>query len=259
MKTDPTFPYDKLFPLDGYPGPACLSPAQTGAIVQRALDVWQAQSSQTARGRWRKVLLLAAASFAVAGAAAALLYVGYAEKKPNPALQSASHHPSVPQATTTRALPPLEGVTQNPLATLPESASRSSNPRAIEQPADDLLLLANKLRQQGKWRAAEQTYSRVCIVYPNSPAAYVASIAAASIRLEQLGNPTGALALFNRAINSHPDGALDIEARLGIARSWQRLGEREREIAALKALLQKHSSGPIVQRARERLEAIVGE
>jgi regulator of sirC expression with transglutaminase-like and TPR domain len=67
------------------------------------------------------------------------------------------------------------------------------------------------------------------------------------------------LALYNQAIGVNPNGPLDIEARLGIARSWQQLGEREREIKALKALLQKHSSGPIVQRARERLDAISRE
>lgn len=264
MNIDRQISFDKLFPLDSSSGPVRFTPDKARAIVENALDQWQADRPKVVYGRWRKALLLAAATFAIASAAAGLFYVGYAD----------TNHPSaglsnLSQQSTQKAIPTRAVVTEvseaadnqppAPSSTLSEGAPRATKPRDRQQPAADLLLLANKLRQQAKWSAAEQTYRRVCIVYPNSPSAYVASIAAASIRLEQLSNPNGALALYNQAISANPNGPLDIEARLGVARSWQQLGEREREIKALKSLLQKHSSGPIVQRARERLDAISRE
>jgi tetratricopeptide (TPR) repeat protein len=257
---------ERLFPLEGSNAPVQFSPIQADALIEGALDGWQAPQPQTLAGRWRRALLLAAATFAVASAAAGLFYFNYSDRR--------SAAPAVPQkskdqvlSVITPAVPVLPGKgepaaeREAPRATVPAGVFRGRSeirPRA-SKPAEDLLLIANQQRAQGEWRTAEQTYQRVSVAYPNSPSAYVASIASASIRLEHLGDPTGALTSYQHAIALNPDGALDIEARIGVARCYRRLANRDREIAALKSLLHKYSSGPIVQRAQERLEQISGQ
>jgi hypothetical protein len=89
--------------------------------------------------------------------------------------------------------------------------------------------------------------------------AYVARVAAGSIRLDHLGDARGALQLFREAVAARPGGALEIEARQGIARSWRKLGDRKREREALDELLQQDTSGPAAEQARRRLEVIAGE
>jgi tetratricopeptide (TPR) repeat protein len=242
------------------------SPRRANAIIQGALDSWQVEQPRVIHGRWKRALLLAAATFAVASAAAGLLYVGYADR-PAPSISPVDVRPSAsPKPADKPVLTPDTEINAAASSTpgtsstaRDESSWRTAPPRPRPQLAEDLLLVANKLRAQRKWSAAEQTYRRVCTLYPNSASAYVASIAAGSIRLEHLADPRGALDAYSKALAVNPRGALDIEARLGLARSWQQLGDRDREIAALRTLLQKHASGPMVQRARERLEAIAGD
>ncbi|MBN1654833.1 MAG: tetratricopeptide repeat protein [Deltaproteobacteria bacterium] len=262
MNTERDLSFEDLFPLDKDAGPVRFRPEHARAMVENAIDTWQRQQPIVSRFRRHKLLLLAATVFAVASTAAGLFYASTGENRaasPKNAASPSTASARYPGKSSDSAPSSLLGTTDSPAtARTSEDWLDKAGAKASKKPAEDLLQIANKQRQQGKWREAEQTYRRVCTIYPNSASAYVALIAAASIRLEKLNNPTGALALYNQAIASNPDGALDIEARMGVARSWQRLGNESREIESLRTLLRKYASGPIAQQAKRRLEVVAG-
>ena len=57
---------------------------------------------------------------------------------------------------------------------------------------------------------------------------YAATVALASLRLEHLGNPRGALALYESALSARPGGALPAQAEAGAARCRRVLGNEGR-------------------------------
>lgn len=246
--------FKELFPLDEQSGPARISPQQARAMVINALDTWQHEGVRAPRRNKIKMVFLAAAIVAFAGAAAGLFHAWTVNR------QSGSGTPTQSMRTSGRATSVATSEQQLGPEPLPaasnDRARRSTKARETRKRVNDLLRTANQLRQQARWGDAEQTYRRVSIIYPKSPSAYVALIAAASIRLEQLKDARGALALYKQAVRIDPNGALDIEARMGIARAFQRLGKREREIKSLRRFLQKYDSGPVAQQAKQRLEVI---
>jgi len=124
-------------------------------------------------------------------------------------------------------------------------------PAMVAETADDLLRRANALRGAGDYREAERTYLEVTSAHPSTHAAYVARVAAAALRLEHLGDPGGAVRLYRSAI-AH-GGALDAEARAGLARAYARLGRDADEAEAWRGLLTRHPSSPFAGRARSRL------
>lgn len=247
-------PLNELFPLDDRPGPARFSPGQREAMIRGAIEAWQAESAPAGpRRRYVRLLPLAALTFAVTGAAAALWYGVGAPARDEPA------RPAVVAPRPVRAVEAGGEPTAQP-GVSPLAAEERTNQAAPEnRAAQDLLQLANRMRRERRWREAEQTYQRVYLQYPGSMSAYVARVAAASIQLEHLGDARGALRLYRQAVASRPGGALEIEARQGIARSWRRLGDRKREKEALGELLEKDASGPAAEQARRRLEVMAGE
>ncbi len=256
--SDQTRPMKELYPLDDRPGPAWFSSEQSAAMVEDALNAWEAERVASPWRRPRRMALVAVAVFSMTSAAAALWYGTQIREQAGPSRPPATpkavlhkHVPAAPQPTPTE----IEPSAPTPLEET-EAPARRFTPKT---PAEDLLQRANKLRGAGKWRAAESTYRQVFVRYPGSMSAYVARVAAASIQLEHLGNPRAALRHYQRALVSNPAGSLDLETRQGIAQAWRQLGDRQREIHALKALLQRHTSGPAVKRARRRLEAIASE
>jgi tetratricopeptide (TPR) repeat protein len=253
MNTDQDRLFKQLFPLDDKPGPARIAPSRAQAVVENALDTWQQEVTKAPRRSRSKMVFLAAAIVAFASAAAGLFHAWTVSKEPQ---SSASTQPSrISERASDIATPKQQLEPESPFA-LSDSARRSTRTRETKREAEDLLQTANQQRQQGRWRDAERTYRRVSIIYPKSPSAYVALIAAASIRLEHLDDARGALTLYNQALQIDPRGSLDIEARMGIARVWQRLEKREREIKSLRHILRKYDSGPMVQQAKQRLEVI---
>ena len=132
------------------------------------------------------------------------------------------------------------------------SASASASPAPASDPRD-LLREANALRGQGAFPAAERLYLRVVREHPRSSTAYVAKVAAASLRLERLNNPRGALSLFRAALRDNPSGSLAQEVRRGIALATRRTGQRDAEQRALRDFLAHHGSTPFAATARTRL------
>jgi tetratricopeptide (TPR) repeat protein len=123
-------------------------------------------------------------------------------------------------------------------------------------PADDLLQEANRLRGERKWAEAARVYGEVA--RSRDRRAYAAKVALASLRLEHLGDPAGALALFQAALTEAPRGPLAEEALWGIAASYRVLGDTEHEREALLRFVTLHPDSASVSAAQTRLERLGG-
>ncbi len=132
----------------------------------------------------------------------------------------------------------------------------ASSPRQSRVPPD-LLALANQLRAERKWAQAEAVYQSLMKGFPEADETYVAQVAVAALRAEHLGDPRGALALYQTALGGRPKGALADEARLGIAHSFRLLGDREGEMRALEDFLAASSGSLHRARAETRLADLV--
>ncbi|MEQ9495935.1 MAG: tetratricopeptide repeat protein [Deltaproteobacteria bacterium] len=142
----------------------------------------------------------------------------------------------------------------------PRERRRTRDPDRNRDPdregADTLLQRANALRAERRYGEAERTYLAVVDAAPRSDAAYVALVAAAGLRAERLGAPSGAVKLYRRAARLRPNGSLDAEVLYGIADAHRRRGDDDAERDALDALLKKHADSIYAGRARERREAL---
>jgi hypothetical protein len=135
------------------------------------------------------------------------------------------------------------------------SPPRRDRPRTKPAPresAADLLGEANAKRAAKQWRESDALYTRVVERAPKSFAAQTALIASASLRLEHLGDPKGALQRFRRALAIAPSGALAEDARWGIAEAARATRDRAAEATALDDFLAHHASSPLAPRARAR-------
>ena len=226
----------------------------------------------------RLVPLLAAAliAAAVVGAAAAVITTRYFT--PAPAPQVSPPVPAAPPAPTpTPAAPAPVPATPDEIelepAAPPSAAAEPTAPRAkkpavrdkapadpprdrvlpADAPPEDVLALANQRRKERAWRAADELYRRVIRSHPKSDAAVVAEVASATLHLEHLGDPAGALAGYRRALRARPSGALGEEARWGIAEAHRARGDRTSEAAALRTFLDAHPGSAMAPAAKKRL------
>jgi tetratricopeptide (TPR) repeat protein len=277
--TTPDFEGDpELMPyltLDDRPGPAPrITRERTLAMVETALAELPPPiaAPRRAAGLRRPLLAAAAVLFGViGGAAAARWYFAEPATAPEPAAQSArdTATSTIPAAPTPQPLaaaeparePQVEAVDPDegePAAT--DTAERRSSTAARGAVApEDLLQKANRLRTLGRFREAAQTYSAVSERYPKTLSAYVSQVAAASIELEHLNSPARARKLFERALREHPEGALDLEARQGLATALRDLGQADAEIDVLKQLVDMHAGSPAARRAKIRLRELGAE
>src|SRR5581483_180821 len=107
-------------------------------------------------------------------------------------------------------------------------------------------------------READALYQRVLRAPEGGAAAYVAQVASASLHLEHLGDPRGALRLYRSALRAQPAGPLAEEVRSGIAEACRATGDRPAEAQALRDLLTHHPGSLLRGRAEERLRALAG-
>jgi hypothetical protein len=269
---------DFKLPVDDEPGPAPpLSEDRVRmlarAIVDRHLNEPPPPPPQSGFRLW------AAATGAVIAVAAAVTIAhkqGPRDSAPPPPVNPAVTPPTMPTEA-----PVVSPVTAAPLsATEPASPSPELSPpppvrekakaappvvektpalRVTSAPAaapllpEDLLLLANGHRAGRRWTEATETYEKVIAVAPRSSEAYVARTAAASLRLEHLGDARGALALYTAARTERPRGALSEEVDWGIAECHRALGNRDAETEALRAFLAANPDSLLRSRAEQRL------
>jgi tetratricopeptide (TPR) repeat protein len=267
--------------LDDRGGPARrISRDQAAALVDQALDQalgsWAGEplapllGASAARAPRRNTRVFSAVAMAavvllavVGGASAARWYFGKREAPAAP-LETRLKAPakratSIASATTTgrTVLPELTLE-----ADLDEPEANAAVPRAARHEKaepEDLLQRANQLRAAGRFQSAADTYAQVYERYPRSLSAYAAQIAAASIELEHLGKPQHARKLFESALHGQPKGALDLEARQGLALSLRDLGRDQDEASALRALIRAHGETPAARRAEARLKELTGD
>jgi len=265
--------------LDQRPGPAArISSARANALVEAAMSDALARGitdevieAQRARHRgvlsapWLRAVAMAAAGLLmlVGGAAAAKLVIDtiWDEPPSEPAKIEAPQPKHTHRAVAPAPLPEETALPNEPELALEESVrapikTPRRDERELDKISEDLLQAANRARAAGQFRDAADTYAEVYERHPSSLSAYVAEVAAGSLELEHLDRPDRAVRLFRRALRTRPDGALDLEARQGLAIALRDLGREREEIAALNALVAAHPQRPAAERARVRLREL---
>ncbi|MCU0671758.1 MAG: hypothetical protein MUE69_03080 [Myxococcota bacterium] len=261
-----------LPPLDDGPGPARrLSDAETAAFVGNVMAAWEGPPSpnegpttSASNGGTTSPAASKLLRFGLGGVALVAFGIGLgvvAMRQPEPAPSAVATigpiellDAAAPELSATSE--PSEAIEIDDEGDEPRRVRRrrprvDPAPAMVAETADDLLRRANALRGAGSYREAERTYLEVTSAHPSTHAAYVARVAAAALRLEHLGDPGGAVRLYRSAI-AH-GGALDAEARAGLARAFARLGRDIDEAEAWRGLLARHPSSPFAGRARSRL------
>ncbi len=161
------------------------------------------------------------------------------------------------QADATRADPkPPETAAPRRSVRPKRVASTRPAPSSEPEAADDLRR-ANELRRYERYHEALSTYLRIIDDYPESLQAQAARVAAASLKLEQLGDAEGAGELYETA--SRRGSTLSAEACFGLAESHRARGDRTAERQALRRFLQQHADSPLAMPARRRLELLEAE
>jgi tetratricopeptide (TPR) repeat protein len=271
-----------LPPLDAQPGPATrISRTRAANIVSMAMGFETRSRIDVKRPRprrraWAKVAFLSAAAFVlpVTVVAGAVRFV--AARRPMPAALLAAAPPALtladpkpaPRAVEAPVVAaPVEVAAPTELvATIetPRASETRTKPIAAPRPAveaspRDMLQQANDLRAQRQWLAATQIYEKTLRTFPGRAEAYSATVAAGVLRLDQLGDPKGALALFSSAVRARPRGPLAEEARWGAIQSYRALGDRGSEMAALQEFVTLHPQSLLAWRALARLRELRGE
>jgi hypothetical protein len=268
--------------LDDHTGPAPrISRERAQAMVERALQALPPTAAGTSTPRPRRLpafsTLMAAAGalLVVLGGATAARWYFHDGAATRPAASSqqlpAANRPGSQQLPAANqsssqqlpsAVPPVAIPEADPALPIePELPIDSNKPaphaaRIVARDMDDLLQKANHLRSAGQFQAAAQTYGQVYERSPHSFSAYVARIAAGSIELEHLSNPTHARRLFEQALHERVSGALDLEARQGLSVALRDLEDRPAEVRALQTLVAAHPDSPAARRAQVRLREI---
>ena len=237
-------------PLDRGPGPAPpLAPDDLTRMVERVVSQFR---HETPRRRPPGLVWYGLAAIVVAASAGAVTLMAKRHvPAPSPSATS--------QTAGAQSVPePRPSATPAPLAEPPPSAAPAVDRPSLPAPrasvtVADRLGNANDLRRAGRWRDAEAAYLAIATDYPAAPEAYVATLAAAALRLEHLGDPAGALQLYE---SSSRRGPLGVEAMFGVARSERALGRPDAEVSALRAVIRAYPDSLQADRARRRLEEL---
>jgi hypothetical protein len=245
--------------IDGRPGPAHkISDQAAAAIVDAALARYRARG-RTAPRLWRYAAA-AALVCALAGVSTAAL-VGArgwrSARDPSPASSGqATGQPHRAPRLAARIEETSPATVETAIDSTPaRDNDGAAEPRRIGRAprSSDLIEHANRLRRRGEWRAAEKLYARVGAESSDPWAGYIAKAAAASIRLEQLDDPRGALRLYRQALAERPEGELGPEVLWGIAGCERALGALGEEASALRDLVARYPASPLRARAERRL------
>lgn len=272
-----------VLPLDEGAGPARrISRERSAQMVLAALDAGALVSQPAPRPRGKRPpVWLMTGALLVAGAAAAAVWsftrpgrsstsqvdeavltgplrLGTESQRSRSAVVDAAPSRRV---TVSEVAPPEPPVVPAAFIADSQGTSEPVRPRAPAAATktavpEDLLLKANGLRSEGRWKEAEALYLRVIRAEPSSLASYVARVASGSLRLEHLGDARGALRQFKAALRIQPRGVLDQEAQHGIAEAHRVLGNRDAERSALESFLSTHPDSPLVPTARARVREL---
>ena len=165
--------------------------------------------------------------------------------------------PPVTAETTPPTVPPapVEPTEAQPTIEPPPAERPTHTKPAHHEPAPsaaDLLGEANAKRAAKQWRVSDDLYAKVVTRAPKSLAAQTALVASASLRLEHLGDPKGAVLRFRRALALAPKGAVAEDARWGLAEALRATHDAAGEAQALDDFLAHHADSPLAERAKTR-------
>jgi hypothetical protein len=145
--------------------------------------------------------------------------------------------------------------TEVPLASLLGKEASGEMTVAGLSPSE-VLAKASDLRAKGQWLAATALYENTANADRNGEDGYRAMVAAGLLRLNHLGDATGALNVLSAAIALRPSGALTEQARWTRIESLRALDDRAAEEKATAEFVELYPDGPFTQLARERLAAL---
>ena len=184
---------------------------------------------------------------------------------PPPAETPSARHPPPPRAVA--GTPPAEEPSVEPeppvvLPAVPEPERRlrlaaSPAPAAPPPPtAAELLAAATAARRAGDWPGALELFRELRRRFTGTREELVARVTEGRLLLEQLGEPSGALALFDSYLAAGHGGTLAEEALVGRALALGRLGRSDDERMAWQTLLREFPTSAHAERARARLEEL---
>jgi len=243
-----------LPPLDDSDGPATRIPTTAArALVLATVNVHQAKSLPVVRRPFR----LAAAAIVLLGSSAVVSAAYLFRSQSVETAPSVNRHRRLSPAVPEVIPPPKMDLPTAPEPDVPSKRvhrpGASAELPSLAPATADLLAQANHLRGRGNWRQAAQKYLLAVRSAPNSSEAYTAMVAAGALQREKLNDARGAIALFTRALASHPTGSLSEEARWGLVEAYHGLGRVADEQRALEAFLAHHPSSVLATEARQRL------
>lgn len=128
----------------------------------------------------------------------------------------------------------------SPAMPTPDAASR----------ADAWFAEARRHRHAGEWRAAADQYAALLRTYPSDPRTGIVALELGRIRMDQLGDPAGALAPLRAAERATQGGLADDALARQVRALWQ-LGDVPSCQRARTRYLERYPSGVHAQSVRE--------
>ncbi|HEY3351634.1 MAG TPA: PEGA domain-containing protein [Polyangia bacterium] len=174
-----------------------------------------------------------------------------------PPIPDAASGPAAPAV----APPALERPAPTPRRASPLAPLRGGQDAGVAAAPPDaaaLLATARRRRTAGDWAAAASVYHELAARFPRSAEARAAQVPHAQLLLDRLGDPAGALALFDRYLAASAAPPLAEEAAWGRIRALRQLGRAGAERAALARFLGAHPMTPNATAARRRLAELGG-
>lgn len=134
-------------------------------------------------------------------------------------------------------------------ADLPEPApatgavrSKSQTPEPLED-ARALLEKGRVARREGNPQAAAQAYQQLLTQYPHDSRAGLAAFELGRLRMDRLGDPKGAVAALNQAIQLAPSSNVREDAMARLVDAYHRMGQKESCGSAQRAYLSAFPAG----------------
>lgn len=250
-------------------GPAAwLEPAAADALVRDSIQV-HAQRAGLPEPKLRRGLVVlwgTAGVVLLTGAASAMVLMASmdASVKPGPApavvpteggtrvaLKAPSLAAPVPSQESIVAAP-VKPTT--PTLISPKAQIDATRADTRPTPPDDLLQKASQLRREGDSVGAARVYQQIVSRYPRTASAYAALVSLAAMR--SAAHPADALALYKEAQASRPNGALDLEIRMSMARLYRSTGDRTNEAEQLTVIADRYPESSRGAAARQRLREL---
>lgn len=135
----------------------------------------------------------------------------------------------------------------------------SSDATVNTEPADaaDLLRQARQATRLGQFHTAAELYEKLIQSNSDSNEAHTALVSLGQLRLNQLADPSGALAPLDAYLQK--GGSIEVEARVARIEALHELKRTGDEVLAIEDFLQHHPRSFETRRMRARLDALHAE